>query len=171
MGNVPTTSISFLVNNTNGADITTGTWACRSIHFTLKICGKAWTANGKEIAAFALAQGMIKGNITVFKANAARTTLPIEPIELWDRTDPYVISQVGMPVITKKPTVCIDRSNPIGAFWSDPFHDMVIYADNIFYYFDGKGRVTVGVLTGSIGNTVDIPCYGDLVTRQTHHWL
>ena len=170
MGNVPTTSISFPVDYTKGANITTGTWVCRYTSPNLKICGKAWTVNGKEIAAFALAQGTVAGagNIIVFKANTARTTLPIE---LENRTDPYVISQVGMPVITKKPTVCIDRSNPIGAFWSDPFHDMVIYADNIFYYFDGKGRVTVGVLTGSIGNTVDIPCYGDLVTRQTRHWL
>ncbi len=46
--------------------------------------------------------------------------------------------------------ILIDKLNPIGGFTDIAYGGEFLYADNVAYFFDGKGYVTVG-LTGTSG--------------------
>ncbi len=223
MGNTQN-SLRIPVNNTAGAGINTGKWYCVDPSIdgfvsdpAIEMCGKAWIDKGKEYAALAIKAAptslnnpVSNPNITIFKANEARTTLPIQ----LNSTTPYVISQMvntgnifdskaGKATDKTTGIVLMDKSNPVGIFYSETCNnydkgdnkekvqtsDMEIfqtsptfspttssapsvspnptpsptpvepdvcgqfmYADYIAYYFDGHGRVTIGV-TGTVGAT------------------
>lgn len=220
MGAAPSTtrnSLRIPINTTLGASIHTGQWYCidpQDSPVVLQMCGKAWAdANGKEYAALAIQappagfdNPISNPNITIFKANEKRTTLPIQ----LNNTAPYVISQMvntgnifdskAAKTGTTKSShgiVLMDKANPVGIFYSETCRDdipggigdtnilqsasfsptvstyptptpptyfptttdyepdicgQLMYADYIAYYFDGHGRVTIGV-TGTVGET------------------
>jgi hypothetical protein len=139
--------------------------------FDTQLCVKAWQAEDKQFVQTGLAGldsdmygglGIDGKNGVLFKANGATTT---NLVEIDEGSDPVTIISAASIVMSDKPKVVIDKSNPYGAFFEDFFEEggspdtypfAFVYADNVaycFHEFGGVKVVTVGI-TGTAGKTI-----------------
>ena len=107
------------------------------------------------------------GNVFDSKAAKTGTTKPSRGIVLMDKANPVGIfysetcrddfrggnAQTSEAVVpTVSPTSLYPTFSPTTADYEPDVCGQLMYADYIAYYFDGYGRVTIGV-TGTVGDT------------------
>jgi hypothetical protein len=118
---------------------------------------------------YVISQMVNTGNIFDSKAAKTGTTKPSPGIVLMDKANPVGIfysetCRDGSPggnaqqvkqfssSPTLYPTVNFPTFSPTTADYEPDLCGQLMYADYIAYYFDGHGRVTIGV-TGTVGET------------------
>jgi hypothetical protein len=105
-----------------------------------------WTLDGKIYAATGLLDDSPDPiDVTVFNGKIAGNIRSFKPGQV------TIFSSISNSGKNSTKSILIDKLNLIGGFTDIAYGGEFLYADNVAYFFDGKGCVTAG-LTGTRGH-------------------